>query len=389
MKTSLSPTVLLLSLVSLLTDVSSEMIYPLIPGFLAVSLGAQPWAIAVIEGCAQTLSSLLQGVSGRLTDRSGRRKPLTLLGYGLSGTVRPLVGLATSWPLVLVIRLLDRVGKGLRSAPRDALIADVTPPEKRGAAFGFHQAADHAGATIGPLLAGLLLATTTLQVRDVFLLAAIPGVLAFLVLTQVKEPNQAKEKLAKTPPPRVPWHSWPQPFRRLVVATLVFTLGNSTDALILLKLHEVGVPDAATAALWALHNLGKMGTTTLFGRLSDRLGRKPLILAGWLLYALVYVGLALTHSQMVAVGLFLLYSAYFGLTEPVEKAWVVDLVPQTQRGSALGLWQAAIGVSALPASLLAGLLWTWQGSWAAFGLGALLAGLGALLLLRVKSPQPA
>ena len=378
----LPPAVLLLSLTSFLTDISSEMIYPLLPGFLAVTLGAAPWAVGAIEGCAETTSALLQVVSGRMADRMGKRKPLTLLGYGLSGLVRPLIAFAQLWPAVLAIRVLDRVGKGLRTTPRDALIADATPQEIRGAAYGFHRASDHAGATLGPLLASLLLATTALHERDVFLLAAIPGVLAFVALLWVREP---KRVVQHAPPPIIQWHAWPQPFRRLLLATLVFTLGNSTDALLLLKLNKAGVPVAWTAALWALHSLGKMAASALGGRLSDRVGRKPLMLAGWAVYALVYLGFALVDSAAASVALFLAYSLYFGLTEPVEKAWVVDLVPEAQRASALGVRQLAVGVGALPASVLAGVLWSACGQVAAFGVGAFLAAAGLGILATVRA----
>ncbi len=373
--------VLLLGLTAFLGDVSSEMIYPLLPGFLTVTLGAAPWVIGVVEGAAETTSALLQSVSGRLADRMGKRKPLTLFGYAISGLARPLVGLAHAWPTVLAIRLLDRVGKGLRTAPRDALIADATPADSRGRAFGFHRAADHAGATAGPLLASLLLATTSLQLRDVFLLAGIPAVLAFGVLLLVREPPVAVPLVH--PPTRVPWASWPEPYRRLLGATLVFTLGNSTDALLLLKLQQVGVPVAWLAALWALMSSGKMAANALGGRLSDRLGRKPLMVAGWAVFAGVYLGMGFAQSVPLTVALFLTYSLYFGLTEPVEKAWVVDLVPANQRASALGLRQTAVGLGALPASLIAGALWSAWGPMAAFGTGAVLAGIGLLLLLRV------
>jgi MFS family permease len=379
-------TVLILSLTSFLTDISSEMIYPLLPAFLAITLGAAPWALGLIEGCAETTSAFLQVYSGRLADRGGKRKPLTLLGYGLSGFARPLIAFASVWPMVLAIRVVDRVGKGLRSAPRDALIADATPQKIRGTAYGFHRAADHAGATLGPLVAALLLATTSLHERGVFLLAAIPGVFAFVALTFVHEPPKV---VVKPLPPVVKWQSWPQPFRRLLLATLVFTLGNSTDALLLLKLTKAGVPVAWTAALWALHSLGKMGTSALGGRLSDKLGRKPLMLAGWAVYALVYLGFALADSAAANVALFLAYSLYFGLTEPVEKAWVVDLVPENQRASALGVRQLAVGMGALPASALAGVLWTVSGPLAAFGVGTLFAAVGLGLLATVKVPSPA
>lgn len=377
-------TVIVVGAVSLLTDVSSEMIYPLLPQFLAGTLGAAAWTVGLVEGLAETTAAAVKILAGALTDRSGKRKPLMLLGYGLAGLVRPLIGLSTSWAMVLALRVTDRIGKGLRGAPRDALIADVTPAHQRGAAYGLHRAMDHLGAVIGPLVAALLLRQGGLDVRDVFLLAGVPAALVMVLLVVgVREPAVPPPRSAQRP--KLAWRTLPPGLRRMVVAIGLFTLGNSTDAFLLLALTDAGLPLAWVAAAWSAHHVVKVVSTALFGRLSDRLGRKGLVLAGWALYAAVYLGLAVVDSLQATVALFLAYGVYFGLTEPVEKAWVADLAPPEQRGVAFGVWQAVVALGALPASLAFGLVWNRWGEAAAFTLGATLAALGAVVLVGVPA----
>jgi MFS family permease len=375
---------------SLLTDLSSEMIYPLLPLFLDGVLGASALALGVIEGVAETTSALLKMASGWWADRLRRRKPLVVLGYGLSGFLRPLIGLAGSWPVVAALRFGDRVGKGLRGAPRDALIADVTPEDRRGAAYGLHRAMDHAGAVGGPLVAAALLSLAGFSLREVFLLAALPAAAVVLVLLLgVRErPRSLPAEVA----PRAAGGSWRElggGFHRFLLAQVVFTLGNSTDAFLLLALSGAGVPPAWVALLWSLHHVVKMVSTYLGGGLSDRAGRRPLVLGGWAVYGLVYLGFAASPPPALLVALFLAYGIYFGLTEPVEKAWVVELAPARLRGTALGLYHGAIGLGALPASLLFGALWWTLGAPAAFLTGAGLALAAALLLLAVPDTRQA
>lgn len=381
--TRLPVAVLILGAVSFCTDVSSEMIYPLLPDFLALTLGASALAIGVIEGLAETTAALLKVASGVWTDRTRKRRPLMLLGYGLSGVTRPLVGLAPVWPVVLLLRMGDRVGKGLRSSPRDALIADVTPPERRGAAYGLHRSMDHAGAVVGPLTAAGLMAAG-LGERSVFLWAALPGVAAMALLGfGTREPTQPTVLPGRTVP-RLAWSSLPAHLRRLLLALGLFALGNSTDAFLLLKLRECGVPMAWTAVLWSLFHVVKMAATWTGGHLSDRLGRQRMVLAGWAVYALVYLGLAFTTHAGPAVALFLAYGLYFGLTEPVQSAWVADLVPPQQRGAAFGAWQAVTALGALPASLVFGAIWSGLGAQVAFFFGAGCAGLAGIVLGGVR-----
>jgi MFS family permease len=373
---NLGRNVLALSGVSLLTDVATEMTYPLLPVFLKTALGASATAVGTIEGAAETTAALLKLASGWWSDRVSRRKPLVLLGYTIASVVRPLIGLAQSVSQVLAIRVTDRVGKGIRTSPRDALIADSVDPSIRGRAFGFHRAADHAGAVIGPLLAFGLLRWRHLPLRTIFLLTAIPGALAVAALLfGVREVPRAapagKEKLdLKTPLGRRFW--------AYLGVLLLFTLGNSTDAFLLLRADQLGVVPALVPILWAMLHVVKSASSTPGGALSDRLGRKPLIVAGWLLYAAVYFAFGRAGTQWQAWALFAVYGLYFGLTEGVEKALVTDLVAPERRGAAFGWYNLAIGIGAFPASLLFGAIWDRWGSTAAFDFGALLALLAAV-----------
>ncbi len=374
-------TVIALGVVSLFTDLSSEMIYPLLPLFLTSVLAAGPEVLGIIEGVAEATASLFKLASGVLSDRTARRKPLVVAGYTLAGAVRPLIGLAGSWVAVLGLRFADRVGKGVRTSPRDALIADVTDEARRGEAFGLQRALDHAGAVAGPLVAAALLTLAGVTLRHVFLLAAIPAaVVVVILLAAVHEPARRSARVRVT---LADWSRLGRPYHRVLVAVVVFTLGNSTDAFLLLRLNHAGLGAAAVATLWSAFHVVKMIATYVGGRLSDRTGRRPMILAGWAVYALVYVAFAVVESTAGLVAVFLAYGLYFGLTEPVEKAWVGELAPDVLRGTAFGVYHAAVGVAALPASIVFGLLWHAFGAPAAFLTGAGLAAAAAALLLRV------
>lgn len=387
----LPPTVIALGFVSLLTDLSSEMIYPLLPIFLTEVLGAGAVALGLIEGVAESTAAVLKLLSGVWSDRVTRRKPFVLVGYGLSGLVRPLIGLAGAWPVVLVLRFSDRIGKGLRGAPRDALIADVIEPGQRGAAFGWHRSMDHLGAVLGPLAAALLMSAFGLELRWVFLAAVVPAIAVVVVILRgVREPQRSPDDGAARAGSRASWRRFDWRFRRLLLAVVVFGLGNSTDAFLLLALTAAGVPAPWVAALWSAHHMVKMVATNVGGRLSDRVGRRPMLLAGWALYAVVYLAFAVTTSAAGVIALFLVYGVYFGLTEPVEKALVADLAPAELRGAAFGLLHGAVALAALPASLVFGLLWSRFGSGVAFTVGAILAAVAAAILstLPETSHQP-
>jgi MFS family permease len=383
--------VLVLAAVSLLTDASSEIIYPLLPIFLTTVLGTSAAAVGAIEGAAETTSALLKLASGWWSDRASRRKPLVVAGYALASLARPLVAIAQSAGQVLAIRLTDRVGKGIRGSPRDALIAESVDPAIRGRAFGFHRAADHAGAVIGPLIAFALLRWEQLPLRTVFLVAALPGVLSVIVLVLgVREtPREARGATRnKTGMPSLD-ASLGRAFWTFLVSVLLFTLGNSTDAFLILRANQLGVSVALVPILWAALHVVKSAASVPGGALSDRFGRKPLILAGWAVYAAVYVGFGRATELWHAWALFLAYGTFFGLTEGTQAALIADLVGSARRGTAYGWYYLAVGIGALPASVLFGLLWDRVSPRAAFDLGAALAFAAALVLLAVRPQRTA
>ncbi|GLC27940.1 MFS transporter [Roseisolibacter agri] len=375
----LGRTVVSLAAVSLLTDASSEMIAPLLPIFLTGALGASASMVGTIEGAAESTASLLKLASGWWSDRLPRRKPLVVAGYLLASTARPLVAIASGAGQVLAVRLADRVGKGLRSAPRDALLAAAVPPEVRGRAFGFHRAADHLGAVIGPLVAFVLLGWVGLSLRTVFWLAAVPAALAVLVLVlAVREEPAAPRVVASVEASTRPAS---RSLGAMLAAVLVFTLGNSTDAFLVLRATQLGVPVALIPILWAALHVVKSASSTPGGALSDRLGRKPTIVAGWLLYACVYAGFAFAAAAWHVWALVGVYGLFFGLTEGAEKALVADLVEPHARGTAFGWYHLTVGLAALPASLVFGVIWDRRGAPAAFLTGAALALVASLLLV--------
>ncbi|MDQ3746472.1 MAG: MFS transporter [Acidobacteriota bacterium] len=387
--------VLAIGLVSLLNDASSEFIYPVLPLFLTLTLGASPFAVGVIEGGAESLSGFLKLFSGYFSDRRGRRKSLVVFGYGLASVVRPLIGFATSWPQVFAIRLTDRFGKGVRSAPRDAMIADAAAPAERGLAFGFHRAMDHAGAVVGPLLSYYTLtfiaandnAPTASEYRLLFLLASIPAAAAVLVAAFVVRERASEPQMeVRHPPLRLSLRGYDGDFKRFLFILALFTLSNSSDAFLLLRARQAGVGAALIPLLWAALHVSKVCSSIVGGDLSDRLGRKTLIVAGWMLYAAVYLAFAFVSTATEAWVLFLIYGVYFGLSEGTEKALVTDLVRPERRGTAFGLYNLAFSITVLPASLLMGALWNWRGPFTAFALSAAVGSTAALMLALTVHP---
>ncbi|MDE3152568.1 MAG: MFS transporter [Gemmatimonadota bacterium] len=363
--------VVALGLVSFFTDMSSEMIYPLLPVFLTVTLGASAAYVGVIEGTAESIAALLKLASGWWSDRIRARKPFVLVGYLIATFTRPLVAVAQSAWQVLGIRAADRVGKGLRSSPRDALIADSVDPSIRGRAYGFQRAWDNAGAVAGPLIAFGLLQWEGLTLRHVFWLALAPGL--FAVATVVWGVREVPKKVERSGAPLDLRRPMGRRFWAYLAVVFVFTLGNSTDAFLLLRANQLGVSVALTPIIWALLNGVKSATNTPGGALSDRIGRPATLVVGWLFYALVYLAFAHATRAWHAWALFAVYGIYFGFAEGAERALVADIVAPELRGTAFGWFNLAIGLGALPASLIFGVVWDRVGPSAAFTLGATLA----------------
>ncbi len=379
----LTRNVVILGFVSLLNDGASEMIYPLLPVFLTAVLGAGPATLGTIEGIAETTASLLKLYSGYWSDRVKKRKGWIFVGYAISNVIRPLIAFSTSWLQVLALRFSDRVGKGLRTSPRDAIIADSTPIESRGLAYGFHRAMDHSGAILGPLAATALLLVFHDDLKTIFLLSVIPGILAVVLLLfglKEKQAGPVREASKTTFNFRAAWNEMPPGFKKYLVIILIFTLGNSTDAFLLLRAQQLGVPVALLPMIWVALHIVKMVFSIPGGILSDRIGRKHVIVTGWVVYALVYAAFGAATQNWQAWALFAVYGIYFGLTEGVEKALVADFAPSYLRGSAFGLYHLVVGLGALPASLIFGLVWQKFGSAAAFGMGACLALLASVML---------
>ena len=373
-----------LGLVSFCNDAASEMIYPLLPAFVTSVLGLGPQVLGIMEGLAETVASLLKYFSGWWSDRVRKRKPLAAAGYALSSVLRPLIGLAASAWHVVSLRAADRVGKGIRTSPRDALLAASVDPEIRGRAFGFHRAMDHAGAVVGPVIALVLISGFHLGLRTVFLLTAVPALLTVLLMIfavrEILVPRDSASPGSACADVPAGDGRPGRGFGVFLAAMVLFTLGNSTDIFLVLHAHELGVPVALAPLLWIVLHLSKSLSATPGGGLSDRIGRKRTILIGWGIYALSYAGFAAAGSPWQIWPLFVLYGLFYGFTEGPEKALTADLVPPRHCGRAFGLYHMSIGIAALPASVAAGYLWKYFGAPYALGLGALFAAAAAMVL---------
>jgi MFS family permease len=386
--TPLDPTVRALGVVSLLNDFSSEVAVRTLPLFLANVLGVRIAIIGLIEGIAESTATLLKLVSGYLSDRTGRKKALALWGYGFSNFTKPLLYFATSWGLVLLVRFLDRVGKGIRTAPRDALIADITAPEFRGRAFGFNKAMDKAGGFLGLVVAaGVLYLTqqnTLTLTRESYewlvLLAVLPGLAA--VGTMAWWVEERPKSPVKSSPVLI-WSEMNGRFWAFIGVLTLFTLGNSSDAFLMLRAQTVGFSTVEIFLVVAAFSLVVALTSTKGGTLSDTFGRRGLIIAGWLIYAVIYLGFAFASTRWHIWILYTGYGLYYGAFLGASGAAVADLVPQHLRGTAYGIFNAALGVAAFPASLIAGLLWDWYGPAAPFLFGSVLAVLATIGLLMI------
>ena len=375
---ALPRTVWLIGLISLVNDSSSEMLYPLIPLYLSSVLMAGPRALGIIEGIAEATASVLKLFSGVIVDRARRAKPWIVFGYGLAAVGRPLIAFASSWPALLAIRFADRVGKGLRSSPRDALLAGSVGPDRRGLAFGLHRAMDNAGAVIGPVMASLLLATG-MPLRQVFLWSVVPAVVCLGLALAIHEPPPATA-VTKAP---FDWRmrDLPPVFKRYLAVVALFTLGNSSNMFLLLRARELGVSEAHVPLLWAAVSLVAMLFSTPLSALSDRVGRTRLLVGGYSAYALFYLGFGmLTSGGVWLFALFAFYGLFMAATEGVEKALVADIAPAERRGTAFGWFNLIAGLLLLPASVAFGWVYQAASPLAAFAFSSACAGLAAFLL---------
>ncbi len=374
--------VVLLGVVSLLTDISSEMVYPLIPLFLTTTLGASVGTAAFIEGCAEMTASLLKGLSGWWSDRIGKRRPFVFAGYGISALAKLGLGVATGWSAVLGARIADRFGKGLRSSARDAMLAESSTVEWRGRAFGFHRGMDQIGAVVGPLLALPLLTLFHQDLRKIFFLAAIPGLLSLAAIRATRETGVA----ARTGPARRT--ALPRGFRVYLLISVLFALGNSADALLLLRAKSLGASTTTIVLYFALFNLVTVLASYPSGLVSDRLGRKRVLVAGWMVFAAVYSAFGVvTHLAFLPL-LFAVYGLYSGIAEGAARAYVVDLVGPDKKATALGYHALATGVAMLGANVAAGLLWERAGSAYPFLYGGAVALVASLLLAATQTQRP-
>lgn len=405
----------LLGWVSLATDSATEAIYPLLPFFLTRVLGAGAVSLGVLEGAAEAVNSILKIVSGRMADRAPRKRPLVLFGYGISSLARPFIALATTWTQVFIVRVLDRVGKGVRGAPRDAMLAIWTTPTTRGKVYGFHRSMDHIGAVVGPAMASVYLWFYPEHYRTLFALTIIPGAIAVALIFKVPEEVQltAFAEAAALEKPGTTYRSADAAvaksdvvksdgvssftrtsplsgeFIAFMLVLTLFTLGNSTDAFLLLKLTDVAGTAKFIPLMWAALHVIKAGVSLAGGSWSDRIGRRTVIVSGWVVYAVVYAGFAISSRLPALVAWFLLYGFYFGFAEGTEKALVADLAPPDRRGFAFGVYNAVQGLGSLAASVVFGLVWNWYGAATAFGLGAALAlTASALLFVAVPPSRP-
>ncbi|MEO0075743.1 MAG: MFS transporter [candidate division WOR-3 bacterium] len=373
--------VIILGIASLLTDISTEMVYPLIPFFLS-SLGASPAVLGLIEGIAESTASLLKVFSGYFSDRIRKRKPLAIIGYSASTVGKLFLYLAQSWGLVFFARLIDRFGKGIRTAPRDALIADSTAQDRRGRAYGLHRTLDTLGAAIGVIFAYLLIKSNITNYNRVFLFSIIPALLGVLVLfwarDKIKSIKVASNQL------KLSWRQLSKKLRWFLIVVFIFALGNSSNQFLILRAKSLGLSITSVLLIYLFYNLIYGILSFPIGRLSDKIGRKKILIIGYLIYAVIYLGFAVINRASLIWVLFGIYGFYSAFTEGIEKAYISDIAPIELRGTLIGLHATLIGVGLLPASIIAGMLWSLIGASAPFyfgGILGLIAAIGLALLI--------
>ncbi|ULT56407.1 MFS transporter [Neobacillus drentensis] len=382
----LSSVIFVLGMVSLLTDLSSQMIVPILPLYLTSVLHVQVGTLGIIEGIAESTASILKFFSGWISDRFGKRKWLMVGGYGLSNLIKPFFALSSTWGQVLFIRFADRFGKGIRTSPRDAILADTTTKEERGKAFGFRRSMDTLGAALGPFVTYLILTLWNGSYQAVFWISAIPGLIATLLLIFfLKE----KRNPLKTPGnvkvlPEISFKGLNSRFVWFTLITTLFTIGNFSDAFLILRAKDVGMAAEYIPLTYFAYNIITSIFSTPFGIISDRIGRRPVLITGYIMFALIYLGFGLVHTVMGIWILFFIYGLYYATTEGIQKAYVADMVPEGQRGMAMGTFNALTGIAALPASVMAGFLWQSFGAFTAFGVSSILAIISALLMFILR-----
>ncbi|WP_251028747.1 MFS transporter [Bacillus sp. ISL-18] len=382
----LSSVIFVLGMVSLLTDLSSQMIVPILPLYLTSVLHVPVGTVGIIEGIAESTASILKFFSGWISDRFGKRKWLMVGGYSLSNLIKPFFALSSTWGQVLFIRFADRFGKGIRTSPRDAILADTTTKEERGKAFGFRRSMDTLGAALGPFVTYLILTLWNGSYQAVFWISAIPGLIATLLLIFfLKE----KRNPLKTPGnvkmlPKISFKGLNSRFVWFTLITFLFTIGNFSDAFLILRAKDVGMAAEYIPLTYFAYNIIASIFSTPFGIISDRIGRRPVLITGYVMFALIYLGFGLVHTVMGIWILFFIYGLYYATTEGIQKAYVADMVPEGQRGTAMGTFNALTGIAALPASVMAGFLWQSFGAFTAFGVSSILAIISALLMFILR-----
>ncbi|MCX6665814.1 MAG: MFS transporter [Euryarchaeota archaeon] len=351
----LTRNIIILGFVSLFTDLSSQMVFPLIPLYL-ISLGAGAWVVGLVEGAAETTASLLKVFSGYWSDKINRRKPFVFAGYSLSTITKPLFALTNSWPFILLVRVMERVGKGIREAPRDAIVAESADESVRGKAFGFQRAMDGLGSIIGAVLAFILL--PILLYKNIFLVAFLPGIIAVLCILLIKEQKKSNISTKKTTTSfKMSMKQLPRNLKLFIVASTIFALGNFGYAFLLLKAKNIGLSDERTILLYVLFYTIYTICTIPAGVISDKIGRKPVLITGYILFAALSVGLLFVSQLNTLVIIFIIYGVFFAMIDGVERAFVVDLAPTNLKGTALGTFHTVTGLIALPGGLLLGVLW--------------------------------
>ena len=374
--------IIILGFVSLFTDLSSQMVFPLIPLFLSTTLGASPIVVGLVEGCAETTASLLKVFSGYWSDRIKKRKPFVFIGYGLSGLMKPLFAFSYVWQSVLVIRIAERIGKGIRNAPRDAIVAESCDTGVMGKAYGIHRAMDGFGSVLGAVMALILL--FFLDIRDIFLLAGIPAIIGVLLVLFIKE-KKKDVPVKKVASIRISFKALTPELKYFIIIATIFSLGHFGYAILLLRALDIGQDINSALVMYILFYLIYTIFTIPAGTISDKFGRKPVIITGYLLFGLTSIGLALTSDLFLTICLFMLYGLFFAMIDGVQRAFVVDLTPPELKATALGTFHAVTGLAAVPAGLIAGLLWECISPETTFFYSFIVSIIAAALLLRSKS----